>query len=307
MFNLRPPLIGIDIGNSSIKVVQFTGSTLTGVAYKEIPPEVKTGKKEEISTFIAKGLPSLLKENKFEGRNVVMVLSGPQEINISSFTLPAGISGKDLQGAVIMELKKRVTFNLDESFYDFHSRSVPKEENIRITAAASPQKIVRDKVQALQKAKLIPVGFNVAGYALENLLRERRITEGQSEQVEVFMDIGAKLTTMNFFKGGRFQFTREISLGGEEVTQALVRPIATEEGRKTLTYAEAETVKREYGIIEEGTGEKLKDGIPTSQVSALIRPFLERLLREINRAFTYYQKEFNSEVNKIFLWGGELN
>jgi len=292
-FTLKPLFLGLDIGFFSIKIAQFRGACLTGVAYKEIPQEIRVNK-EEVSRFIIQTLPSMLKDSKLEGKNVNFFVSGPQQINVSSFTLPSTLSGKDLKGAVVMRLKKETSFDLKTSFQDFSSTPLPGSNDRRIVGVVSPQEAVEEKVSTLQKAKLIPVSCNIAGYLLQNLLKISKIME--EEEVGVFMNVGARVTSMNFFKGNKFQLTREVYMGGDDITKALLRPIITKEGKKTLSYTQAEAIKKDYGIIGEEDKKEIEGDIPFSQISAMMRPFSERFLREVNRSFTFYERETNTKV-----------
>ncbi len=303
-FTLKPLFLGLDIGFSSIKIAQFKGSRLTGAAYKEIPNEIRANK-EEVSRFIIQTLLAMLKDGKFEGKNVNFFVSGPQQINVSSFTLPSALSGKDLEGAVIMRLKKETSFDLKTSFHDFSSTVLPGSNDCRIIGVVSPKEIVEEKVDTLQKAKLIPVSFNIVGYLLQNLLKITKIVD--EKEVAVFMNVGARVTSMNFFKGNEFQLTREVYMGGDDITKALLRPIITKEGKKTLSWTQAEAIKKEYGIIGEEDKKEIEGDIPSSQISAMMRPFSERFLREANRAFSFYERETNAKVNKIYLCGGGSN
>jgi len=301
---LKPLFLGLDIGFFSIKIAQFKGSSLTGAAYKEIPHEIRTNK-EEVSRFIVQTLTSMLKDGKFEGKNVNFFVSGPQQINVSSFTLPSTLSGQDLKGAVVMRLKKETSFDLKTSFHDFSSTSLPGGNEFKIIGVASPQETIEEKVNTLQKAKLIPVSCNITGYLLQNLLKISKIID--DDEVGIVMNVGARVTSMNFFKGNKFQLTREVYMGGDDITKALLRPIITKEGKKTLSYAQAEAIKKDYGIIGEEDKKEIEGDIPSSQISAMVRPFLERFLREVNRSFTFYERETNTKVDRIYLCGGGSN
>ena len=304
-FTLKPLFLGLDIGFFSIKIAQFRGSRLTGAAYKEIPQEIRVNK-EEVSRFIIQTLPSMLKDGKFEGKNVNFFVSGPQQINVSSFTLPSTLSGKDLKGAVVMRLKKETSFDLKTSFYDFSSTPLPGSNDCRVVGVVSPQEVVEEKVNTLQKAKLIPVSCNIAGYFLQNLLKISKIMD--KEEVGVLMNVGARVTAMNFFKGNKFQLTREVYIGGDDITKALLRPIVTKEGKKTLSYTQAEAIKKDYGIIiGEEDKKEIEGDIPFSQISAMMRPFSERFLREVTRSFTFYERETKTKVDRIYLCGGGSN
>lgn len=301
IFKLAASTIGLDISRSSIKMVQFKRDSLTRIAYKEIPVSIRK-QDAEFSQFVSKSISSLLKESNFEGRNVSSNLTGPQEVNLLFFTLPR-MDKKDLEGAVSMEVRKGASFPIEKSIYEFYAREVQYgEHQLRIISAISSRETVNSKIEVLQNANLLTLRLDIVGHAIENLLDSTGSLS--EEQTSLFLDIGTGITTMNFFTGNAFQFSRELSFGTDDLVGSIAKPVVTPEGRINLSLEDAEAIKTEYGIIEDDSKEMIRGKIPASQLSAMMRPFVERLLREVSHSVNHFRRQFDAKVGKIFLYGG---
>jgi Tfp pilus assembly protein PilN len=89
----------------------------------------------------------------------------------------------------------------------------------------------------------------------------------------------------------------------------MAKSIATPEGQITITIDDAEKLKRNWGIPleDEAKADYLTDfgQFKGEQITAMLRPVLERLVMEINRTVSYYAKTFKSErIDELYLSGG---
>ena len=290
-------MIGIDVSKAGVRMVQFRGNSLIRLAYKEIPISVRGAPEAKFREFVSRIIPALVKEGNFEGRNVSSALKGPEEVNLFFLTLPE-MERSDLEDALILEIKKGSNFSIEDSVHEFYSRQA-ENGKLRIISAISPREVIDKKVAVLESADLHIARFDITGHALENLLG---LTKELSESdVSLFLDIGACVTTMNFFAGNLLQFSRELSLGTDDLISAIAKPVITPNGRLDLSLEDAEKLKSEHGIIK-GMGEI--EGLPASQLSAMMRPFVERLLREIKNSIGHFGRQFNLKTERIFLYGG---
>ncbi|MFH0887563.1 MAG: pilus assembly protein PilM, partial [bacterium] len=112
-------------------------------------------------------------------------------------------------------------------------------------------------------------------------------------------------TTISIFRDGILQFTREIIIAGESITRSLTGVLISDQWQMSLTYDEAEKIKREYGIPAKGTTDKTPGGIELAHISEVIRPVLGQFLNEISRSFDYYRDHFqDAGISKVILSGG---
>jgi len=308
-------VIGIDIGSSYIKILQLH----------------KKSKKYVISKSITRAFPQAVKDNNLEKRKLALefvkefiaethskaplgrfALSG-KGVFIFSLSVPF-LSKKDLRGAVGIELKKRLPFQLDINnvMFDYFVTGQFKDEKsagLQITCIAADRQSIEEHLQLLKDMNIRPIAINTIPDCLGNLL-PYCFDNLSNKKTIALLDIGANMSLLNFYKGRNLVFSREIPIGGEHVTHAMAKPLNLFTGEVTISPEEAEKLKRNIGIPleDEANVEFLTDFGPLKgdQLSALLRPTLERLVMEINRTISYYVKTFKSEnsIDELYLTGG---
>lgn len=307
-------IIGLDIGSNTIKIVQLQ----------------KTQKGYLIANYITRTIPRAIKDNPAEKKRVLQEFVKEFVANtrvkttlgrlaiwgkgvfIFSLNVPL-LNKKDLRGAVSMELKKRLPFqlNLDTISFDFFVTGQLRDEKgitiLQVTCIACDRISLEEQVQLLKDMNLRPIGIGVIPDAIGNLLPYCIKVDPQKSVA--ILDMGANSSTLNFYKGNSLRFSREIPIGGDHLTTAIARTITTPSATFTITPEEAEKIKRQCGIPsqEEAKIEFLTDfgGVLGEQISAMLRSHLERLIMEINRTFTYYASTFKTPaVDELFLTGG---
>ena len=294
--------LGLDIGTSSIKIVQVQdtgrGITLARFACAEIPYSQRS--KENLDGFIISAIKGMMESAKITAGDVFLTVTGP-EVNVNSLTLPK-MSKKDLEEAVKLEIRRALPFDFATASFSLQIREELPGNKLRIMAIVAAGSLVKNRIKIAEEAGLSPRGMNVAGCALENLiLLSRDIKE---DEVVALLDIGAKMSRVNLYQGRQLQFSREVPIGGDHITEMLVRTFTGKDNSKiTLDFPEAEELKKKAGIPKE---DEEFQGIPGSQILSLIRPVIERLTSEIRRSLGYFRQSFNVSrgVDRILLCGG---
>lgn len=308
-------VIGIDIGSSYIKIAQLQkgpkGYTITNCITRAIPPTVKENtaeKRKIIQEFVKQFVADVRIKTKL-GR---MAIWG-KGVYVFSLTVPV-LKKKDLKGAVSIELKKRLPFQADISSvsFDFFSTGEIADEggvSLLVTCIAVDQVRLDEEVQFLKDMNIRPVTINVNPDVLGNLLSF--CVEKPANKLNVMLELGAANSMLNFYKGKALVFSREIPVGGEHLTHALAKGIIIPGGTTNISGDDAEKIKRNCGIPleDEARTEYMTDFgvLRGEQISAMLRPTLERLVIEITRTFSYYTKTFKTPANMIdelYLTGG---
>ncbi len=101
--------------------------------------------------------------------------------------------------------------------------------------------------------------------------------------VYALIDIGAQKTNINIMQKDTSCFTREVYIGGEDMTEAVSKHLG-------LSPVEAETVKR--------------DGEQEAAVLEAVGQTLDDLANEIFLSFDYFENQFESEIETVYLSGG---
>ena len=307
-------IIGLDIGTGYIKIVQLQktkgGYAVTNFITRAISREVRDNL-ESKKDLVQKFVKEFIAEARVKTRLARWVISG-KGVFIFSLSVPF-LSKKDLRGAVSIELKKRLPFqiSLDNISFDYFVAGQLKDEKgvnlLQVTCIAVDNLVIAEGLEFLKEMNLRPTVINVVPDALANLIPLCLATK--SNQNVAVLDIGVNASLLNFYKGDTLQFFREIPVGGEHISKALTKTIVTSTGTVNLTAEDAEKVKRQCGIPleDEAETEYLTDFavLLGRQISTMLRPTLEQLITELSRTFNYYTKIFRlSKIEGLYLTGG---
>src|SRR5262249_16258723 len=138
-------------------------------------------------------------------------------------------------------------------------------EQMTTLVAACKTKLIEERITFLQGQGLSPIAIDVDLFALANAweLCGLPAEEGDSNETRALalVGVGATRTSINVMCGGETCFSREINVGGSDMTQAVAR-------RLSVTPTEAEAIKRQTE--------------PQADVPAAIAPVLEDLTSELS-------------------------
>ena len=140
------------------------------------------------------------------------------------------------------------------------------------------------------KNGLSPVAVDVDVFALANAwelcgLDDAPLDDGE-ERAIALVDVGASCTSINVLRGGETCFSREIGIGGNDMTEAAARRLGVAE-------SEAEEMKRDAEGRE-------------AEVSRAITPVLEDLVSELSLSLDYVESREGLRVEEVLLSGGAV-
>lgn len=293
---IKSPVVGIDIGSSSIKVAQLSGSIrnakLLYAGLAEIP-------KERSEEKIADALNDLLEEGKIKKQKIGAVFT-TYTPTIRYLTLPK-MPKDELSEAVKWEVKKVINFPAEGMIIDFLVMGETDDRDIKkyeLLIVAVEKDTVFNNMAVFKKLGIQLNLLTVNPLTMLNIVKKNYTAY---EENVVYVDIGAGKMDINVSKKKVLRFTRNIYLGGNNITRAI------EENLKT-GYDEAELLKKDKGMkltipaqsIEEG-------GINTSgrEDKEIIRAIVDNFVLEIQRSIDYYRAQFREGIlQRIVLSGG---
>lgn len=299
--------VGIDVGEGYIKMVQLQksggGYLLSDYKVRAIPLKLKDSAKEK-NRFIKEFINEFISQSRIKSILGRLSIKGAGVFTFS-FVLPP-LADKDLKGAVGIELKKRLPFQLDFKNISFNyfvtERFEDENPTVMVTCVAVDNNVLDNHLEFLKSFNLRPMVININADSLGNLL-------GAIEETRhvAVLDMGYKQSYLNFYKGAELQFNREIPVGGEHLTQGMLKALTSLEG--TISYEDAEAFKKQCGIPmqDEAAAEFYTDfgAITGNQIATALRPTLERLVTEIARTITFYFRTYKLEnLEALYLTGG---
>lgn len=295
--------IALDIGSHSIKLVEVKytpkGVFLTNFSVEELGPEAREAKSNAFA--IAERIKELFLNQNIKTRRVTIGVSGPQ-VAIRHFALPS-MPEHELKEAVKWEVRKFISFPVETAIIDFQILGETIEDGARkldLMVAAAEAQFIETQLALIKAAGLKPVSIGTVPHALWHSMQ---IIPEAKKGVTALIDIGATKTSINIVKDNRLKLTREINTAGDTLTEA-IQDAATLEG-STLGFADAEEIKKEFGMPEEEDIERANGRVPLQKISFAMRPVLERLLTEIKRSFEFCESRFKeAKVERILISGG---
>lgn len=287
-----PPLIGVDISTSAIKMVELSeaGKTLTIERYvieplpKDMVSDGNIANLEGVGEAVKRAYRNLGSRVK----NVALALPAAAVIT-KKITVPAGQTESELEMQVETEANQYIPFALDEVNLDFQviGPSAATPDEIEILIAASRKEKVEDRVAAIEVAGLKAIVVDVESYATQAAfeLIEKQLPNNGAEQTVAIVDVGASMMHINVIRDGQQIYSREQAFGGNQLTIDIQRKFS-------LSSEEAEAAKR-------------NGGLPDNYEPEVLQPFMDSLALEVSRALQFFftSTQYNS-VDHILLAGG---
>lgn len=309
--NKQQNYLGIDIGGSSIKLVELKDNNgrpqLVTYGFVEFDTNIlKSGQADREA--IVKAIKHILKEARATSNQAFTGL--PSFTVFSSIISLPEMSKKELMSAVKWEAKKFVPMPVEEMILDWEiikdendevpaspkeaSKSLSRKptseaqkksgKDMKILLTAAPRNLVQKYVEIFKEADLELVSLETQAFALERSLI------GRDKAPIMVVDIGATATDIMVFIDGIPIVTRSLDIGGNNITQTIARSMNVNDDR-------AEQFKRDFGLSSATSG--------ASRVPKTIEFVVSNIVNEIKYVLNLYQNQGNTKpIEKIILCGG---
>jgi len=302
-------VVGVDIGSSSIKVVQLRASR--GIAILETYGEIALGPYASNAIGktvrlpaekLAEALLDLMREANVTAHEASVSIPFSSSL-LTVIDLPK-VDAESLKRIVPLEARKYIPVPVSDVVLDWFV--IPPEEN---------ETSAFDKVTDPKKTKL-PKGQEVLLAAIHNdILRTYKSVSSSAGlqvdfyEIEVFsairatvehgiapllmVDIGASTAKMYIVERGIVRLTHIVTAGGQNMTENLANTM-------TWEFEKAERVKRERGLIASTAYSRTEN----ENISAALLSTLTRVFEEVNRVLLSYGERSNKNVARVILTGG---
>jgi type IV pilus assembly protein PilM len=287
-----PPLIGVDISSSSVKMVELGGSKgryrLERYTIEPLPRDAVVDGNimnlEQVGDAVRRGWKRMGTRIK----NLALALPSAAVIT-KKIVVPAGQTEDQLEAQVETEANQYIPFALEEVNLDFQTLGpVPNNpEEAEVLIAASRKEKVEDRVAVAESVGLKAVVMDIDSFASQNAfeLIATGLPDGGVDRTIALVDVGASMMNINVLRNNQSVYVREQPFGGNQLTQDIMRQF-------NLSAEEAEAAKR-------------GGGLPDTYESDVLAPFMDTLALEVVRALQFFftSTQFN-QVHHIFLSGG---
>ncbi len=308
-------IVGLDIGSSSLKLVEFMkkedGLHLVKACLEEIvPAKDESFRRKEILPALKK----ILREVDTKKSKFIININCP-ETAVRTITVPRMPKG-ELRDCIKLEAKNYFPFPIDEALLDYEISGDIVENGVKkyqVVVATTPGKTVDEYLSLLKKAGIKPGAFVPIPYTLQKSAQALYskgdkivpVKHPLSNGVNCFVELGYYHTELVILKGRDLLLSRKIPVAGSDLTKAMTAVLVSDRGRTELTLEEAEKIKREVGIPGGDECKVIDDKISTTQILPMVRAPLEQLVSEIDRCFDYYREETGDRrIDSLMLLGG---
>lgn len=223
-------VLGINMGNHSIKVVELTrrGNSFVVQNLLIAPTKEAIVSGEMIQPdVVASTLKEMLQTAGVRTKEAVIAVGGQSGVVVRVTELPK-MSRRELMKAIPLEIERHLPFQSGGVVQDYVLLKEPEEvaegEQIPILFAAARADLVDAYLLAVQQAGLSPIAVEVEPLAAARALFAARgfgLTDGQTGRISVLVNIGHEGTEISFVEGGHVIFTRLIPFGGRHLTEDL--------------------------------------------------------------------------------------
>ncbi|MEK7452607.1 MAG: type IV pilus assembly protein PilM [Patescibacteria group bacterium] len=287
--------LGVDIGTSSIKIVQLTRS---GLKYKldtygEIHFFSKNENKESgdslkmLDNDVAFLLKKIILESGAKAKRVVM--SVPIFSSFSIIIDMPDLPRNELTKAIEFQARQYVPIPVNQVVLSYNI--IGRKENasgnniLQILLVAIPNE-VRDKYFNIANI----AGVKLVSLEVETLPMVRSVLKNLKETVMI-IDLGLKSTNFCIVDNGVVRLSHNYDISGSSITQAFL-------GFSGGDYKKAESLKKTMGLnMTPGQKEMARDVFHTINI----------ITAEADRIMSSYFNKSNVRMEKIILSGGSAN
>lgn len=295
-------LIGIDIGSHAIKAIVLQHQSGTSTTIDTTPSHYQLKQLTTVSTpkgllvdreitdieGIAKAIGLVRQRIPKSISQAAVAVSGASVITKIIY-MDAALSDEELESQIQIEADSLIPYPSHEISLDFESLGLnPTDETkVNVLISAARTESIETRVSALEqggfKAKVVDVeSFALARAA--TLCLSQFPSEAHSQPIAI-IDIGATIMMTTIIENGETIYTRDQSIGGEQLTQALADTYQ-------LSHDDAEMAKRQSNI-------------PNDDIFGTVENFRQALIQQVRRALQLFTSSTGREpIQYLLLSGG---
>lgn len=292
VFNRSRNLVGLDIGSSAVKLVELRekkkggGWELVSFGHEALSPEAIVDGAIMDGGLVAETVKKLIADTKIKNKDVATSLSGHSVI-IKRISLQE-MDDAALAESVTWEAEQYIPFDIDEVSIDFQrlDSSMSDEGNMDVLLAAVKKEKISDYTEVIRRAGLTPKLVDIDIFCVQNAYEMNY--QLPPDEIQALINVGASVTNIAVLQGPQPIFWRDISVGGNQYTEAIQKELS-------MSHDQSERLKKGQEV----------EGIPLSNATPIINSVSEEIGNEIQRTLDFFKATtIDAPVNRIVLAGG---
>ncbi len=281
---------GIDIGQCALKALKLRPAEdgkVEAVAFDVIEhPKILSQPDADRDELIRSALEKFASRNEWQGDRFVVGVPGQQTFARFCKMPPIDLKkdAKKIPELVRYEASQQIPFDMDDVVWDYQVFTTEGSPDIEVGIFAIRKDLIRKHLGFFGKVGIAPSGVQAIPAALYNFCRFDRAADGEGGAT-VMVDVGSQNTDLIIVEPNS-AWTRNIPLGGNSFTEALVRTFK-------LSFAKAESLKRSAATSKYAR-----------QIFQAMRPVFADLVAEIQRSIGFYSSTHRDvELKRVLALG----
>ncbi len=281
---------GIDIGQCALKALKLRPAEdgkIEALAFDVIEhPKILSQPDADRDELIASALAKFTSRNEWQGDRFVIGVPGQQTFARFCKMPPIDLKkdAKKIHDLVRYEASQQIPFDIDDVVWDYQLFTNEGSPDIEVGIFAIRKDLIRKHLGFFGAVGIAPLGVQTVPAALYNFCQFDGHAAG-TEGATVLIDVGAQNTDLIIVEANA-AWTRNIPLGGNSFTEALVRAFK-------LSFAKAESLKRSAANSKYAR-----------QIFQAMRPVFADLVAEIQRSIGFYSSTHRGvELKKVLALG----
>lgn len=285
LFNSSPKtLLGIDIGDSSIKVVELQKKGkvihLLNYGFSEDLSQTKLTSTDDLD-YLAQAISQVKKDVGIIGNRASVSL--PSFAVFSAVINLDSVNTKNIADQVSEEAKKVIPLPLSEMVLDWKVIPAgPSGGGTKIFLTGSPKKLIKRYITAFQKAKIELVSLETETFSVVRSLL------GNDPATVMLVDLGANSTDICIVKESIPYLNRSLNVSGATINEAIAK-------QTNVNTNQAERFKVDLAAVKDWQN---------TEIPAVILKAVEPIVTEIKYMLELFQGSHAQKVEKIILTGG---
>jgi type IV pilus assembly protein PilM len=280
-------LVGLDIGSSSVKAIELKkakdGYELVSFGLEPLAQDTVVDGAIMDAPSVAEKIISIFDTQKIKSKNVATSVSGHSVI-VKRVNMPL-MTEEELFDRVQAEASQHIPFDIADVNLSYQLLEATDSQMDVLLVAVKKDKILNHTNVLAQAGKASTV-VDIDAFALQNCFEVNY--ELDPSQVVALLNIGASVMNINIVRGLIPLFTRDVSVGGNQYTDALQKEL-------DLSFEDAEKLKM-GGTLP---------GVSEEQRSAILRSVSDILILEIQKTFDFFRATASGEnIRRIVVAGG---
>ena len=289
MFGGPKTIVGLDIGSSCIKAVELKkGKGEITVAHLGVEPlasDIVVDSMIVDSTAVSNAITKIFTESGIKGKLVATSVSGHSVI-VKKIAM-ATMSDQELAAVIQTEAAQHIPFDIQDVNVDFQilSEDLAGPQMDVLLVAVKKDKIL-NYTNVLSLAAKSPSVVDIDAFALQNCYEYNY--EPAPGSTAALLNLGASVMNINIVKGSTPLFTRDVSVGGNQYTDALQKEL-------DLSFDDAEALKlgKKVGTVSEDAK------------MPILQQVTEIIVLEIQKAVDFFRATASGEhIERLYVAGG---